>query len=83
MDFHSFRRWFITKAEQAGQQVHIIQSTVGHAREGVTLKTYSGGPSLIQRRKVVESVRLPEGASAESPEGPLMGSQSRGRRKSP
>lgn len=83
IDFHSFRRWFITKAEQADQPIHVIQATVGHKREGVTLGTYSGGPSLDQRRKVVESVRLPEGVTAASPEGPLMVSQKGDSRKAP
>jgi integrase len=58
-NFHSFRRWFITKAEQAGQQETIIRSVVGHKRAGVTLGTYSGGASLEQRRACVEAVRLP------------------------
>jgi integrase len=75
VDFHSFRRWFATKAEQAGQPPHVTSAVLGHAegREGMTLGTYSGGPSMRQKREVVNSVRLPEGAPVESPEGPLMG----------
>ena len=75
VDFHSFRRWFATKAEQARQPTHVISSVLGHAegREGMTLGTYSGGPSMEQKREVVNSVRLPEGAPIESPEGPLLG----------
>lgn len=59
--FHSFRNWFITKAEQAGILPHIIPAVVGHkaGREGMTLGTYSGGPSLEQRRACVEAVKLP------------------------
>ena len=60
VDFHSFRRWFITKAEQAGQQPHIISAVVGHGRAGMTLGRYSGGPSIEQMRAVIESVQLPE-----------------------
>jgi integrase len=61
IDFHSFRRWFITKAEQAGIPPHIISTVVGHAegRKGMTLSTYSGGPALDQLRSCVEAVRLP------------------------
>jgi len=57
--FHSFRRWFITKAEQAGQDPHIIAAVVGHKREGITLGLYSAGPSQDQFRACVEAVRLP------------------------
>lgn len=73
VDFHSFRRWFVTKAEMAGQEPHLISAVVGHARDGMTLGVYSGGPSVAQKRAVVESVRLPEGAFVASPEGPIMG----------
>jgi integrase len=58
-NFHSFRRTFVTLAEQAGQPESIIRSVVGHKRDGVTLGLYSGGPSLAQRRACVESVKLP------------------------
>lgn len=60
-DFHSFRRWFATKAEQAGQPPHTISAVLGHkeGRGGMTLGVYSAGPSLEQRRAVVEAVRLP------------------------
>lgn len=65
-DFHSFRRWFATKAEQADQPPHVISAVLGHkeGRQGMTLGVYSAGPSLEQRRAVVEAVRLPEGVSA-------------------
>lgn len=59
VNFHSFRRWFITKAEQAGQPVSTIQLVVGHKREGMTLGVYSGGATLEQLRECVEAVQLP------------------------
>ncbi len=61
VDFHSFRRWFVTRAERAGIEPHIIAAVVGHKanREGMTLGVYSGGPSMGQRRQCVESVQLP------------------------
>lgn len=65
VDFHSFRRWFITKAEQANQPVHFIEALVGHKRSGMTLGRYSAGPLVQQVRDVVASVQLPEGCKAE------------------
>lgn len=59
VDFHSFRRWFITKAEQAHQPPHFISALVGHKREGMTLGRYSAGPLVEQFRAVVEAVRMP------------------------
>lgn len=75
IDFHSFRRWFVTKAEEAGQPPHIISAVVGHAegRQGMTLGLYSGGPSDKQMREVVESVRFPPGTPAEKQSGARMG----------
>jgi integrase len=58
-DFHSFRRWFTTKAEQAGQPPHIIDFVTGHKRPGETLGRYSQGPSIEQMRECVEAVKLP------------------------
>lgn len=59
VNFHSWRRWFITKAERAGQPVHIFETVVGHTRKGMSLDTYSGGPSPEQLRACVEAVELP------------------------
>jgi len=59
VNFHSFRRWFITKAERADQPEHIIAAVVGHKRKGLTLGRYSAGPLMEQARRCVEAVRLP------------------------
>jgi integrase len=59
VNFHSFRRWWITKAEQAGVQESLIMAVVGHRRPGLSLGLYSAGPSLEQLRGAVEAVRLP------------------------
>lgn len=59
VNFHSFRRWFITEAERANQPPHFISAVVGHKREGMTLGVYSAGPLIEQVREVVEAVRLP------------------------
>ena len=58
-DFHSLRRWFITKCEEAGQQENIIAAVVGHTRPGMTFGVYSGGPSVDQKIACVEAVNLP------------------------
>jgi integrase len=61
VNFHSFRRWFVTQAEQAGHPESTIAAVVGHAggRKGITFGKYSGGPSDEQRRACVEAVKLP------------------------
>ncbi|MFT4077853.1 tyrosine-type recombinase/integrase [Rhodomicrobium sp.] len=60
VNFHSFRRWFITKAERAGIPEGTIATVVGHKRTGMTFGLYSGGPDLDQLRACIEAVRLPE-----------------------
>jgi integrase len=57
-NFHSWRRWFISKAERAGIDERIISDVVGHARRSMTGR-YSAGASMEQKRACVESVRLP------------------------
>ena len=61
VDFHSFRRWFTTKAEQAGQPPHIIDFVTGRKRPGGDVRTLLRGPSMAQMRKCVEAVELPIG----------------------
>jgi len=68
VNFHSFRRWFITKAEQADQPESIIAAVVGHKRQGMTLGVYSAGPKVEQARRCVEAVRLPVLAGGTSPD---------------
>lgn len=59
VNFHSFRRWFITKAERADQPESIIAVVVGYKRQGMTLGRYSAGPLMEQARRCVEAVQLP------------------------
>jgi integrase len=59
VNFHSWRRWFISKAEQAGQPENVIAAVVGHRRPGLTFGRYSSGPGVELMRRVVESVVLP------------------------
>jgi integrase len=74
-DFHSFRRWHITKLEQAGIAPHLIAALVGHeeGRDFLALIRYSAGPSSIQLVEALERVQLPQDARTESPEGRLLG----------
>ncbi|MCZ8100732.1 MAG: hypothetical protein O9972_22825 [Burkholderiales bacterium] len=58
-NFHSWRRWFSTKAEQAGQAENVIASVLGHKRGSITLDLYSRGPGEALMRTCVEAVRLP------------------------
>lgn len=69
VNFHSFRRWFITKAEQADQPESIIAAVVGHKRKGMTLGRYSAGPLVAQARRCVEAVELPEDRRSDTPGG--------------
>lgn len=59
VDFHSLRRWFITKARQAGVDRAVVAAVVGHENGNITDDTYSGGPSEAQRKACVEAVLLP------------------------
>jgi integrase len=59
VNFHSFRRWFITKAERSGSAESLIAAIVGHTRKGMTLGHYSEGPEIMAAREAVEKVRLP------------------------
>ena len=77
-NFHSFRRWFVTKAEHAGQPENIIASVVGHKRQGMTLGVYSGGPNAAQFRACVESVKLPEATTIAQTPPPSPPSKTRG-----
>lgn len=65
VNFHSFRRWFITKAEQAGQPESTIQTVVGQKRASIAFGVYSAGPSVEQLRSCVEAVKLPPIPSVE------------------
>lgn len=59
VDFHSWRRWFITTAERAGVPTSTVQAVVGHKRGSVTLDVYSRGPGFKLAAKCVEAVKLP------------------------
>lgn len=59
VNFHSFRRWFITKAERAAVDGDLLAAVVGHKRSGLTLGRYSEGPEMRAAAAAVAKVRLP------------------------
>ena len=59
--YQEHRRWFITKALQAGQPARVVQQVVGHKLQGMTEGVYFGGDTLDAKRACVEAVRLPAG----------------------
>jgi integrase len=71
VNFHSWRRWFITKADQQGHRREDIERTVGHKVQGMSLGLYSGGASVDQLRVVVESVKLPIGIVVDAEAKPV------------
>jgi integrase len=59
VDFHSWHRWFITTARNAGVDRAAVAAVVGHEVGNLTDDTYSGGPDEKLLRACVEAVRLP------------------------
>nr|USU34268.1 tyrosine-type recombinase/integrase [Methylobacterium sp. OTU13CASTA1] len=59
VNFHSFRRWFITKMERVAVDGDLIAAIVGHKRSGLTLGRYSEGPEMIAAKAGIAKVLLP------------------------
>lgn len=61
VNFHSFRRFFITAAVNASQPPHMVSLVAGHeeGRKGMTLGRYWQGADDDALRAVVEAVKLP------------------------
>jgi integrase len=59
IDFHSWRRWFVTKAREAGIDRAVVAAVVGHETGNITDDVYSGGPSAKLKRACVEAVKPP------------------------
>lgn len=59
VNYHSFRRWFITRMEQAGVPGEMISAIVGHKRSSITLDVYSEGPRMRAARRAIEKLKLP------------------------
>jgi integrase len=58
VDFHSWRRWFVTQARNAGVDRAVVAAVVGHEAGNLTDDTYSGGPNERLLRACVEAVCL-------------------------
>ncbi|ARS70068.1 hypothetical protein C7U62_01285 [Mesorhizobium loti] len=64
VNFHSARRWFITEARHAGQQIETIRDVVGHKadkKKDITFGVYTTGASAAQLKACIEAVMLPSG----------------------
>lgn len=70
VNFHSFRRWFITEATRAGQPLRLVEQLVGHQPQGMTMGVYFGGDLPEQLRACVEAVTLPSGPAGTAHEAP-------------
>lgn len=62
INFHSFRRWFVSEAVKAGTPVHVLRQVVGHQqpKSDVTLSTYFRGELEQAKVACVNSVVMPE-----------------------
>ena len=70
VNFHSFRRWFSTRAVMAGQPTFVVREVVGHKqpKEDVTTSRYvTMGQLPEMKRACVEAVKLPVLAADEGP----------------
>lgn len=52
--FHSIRKTAITLAHQTGGDIAVMPALFGHETGLITLDIYSDGPSMEQKRKVIE-----------------------------
>lgn len=60
VNFHSFRRWFATKAEDAGHRENVVAAIMGHeSAVGITFGLYSNAQLKRLKKVCVESVKLP------------------------
>jgi integrase len=61
VNWHSFRRWFVSRAERAGIPETTVALVVGHARSNVTFGRYSRDHAALWANKVacVQAVQLP------------------------
>ncbi len=58
-DFHSFRRWFITSALNAGIDRQTVAAIAGHEMGNITVDVYAGKPNDERLQACVRAVRLP------------------------
>lgn len=63
VNFHSFRRWFATKCEEAGQPENVVAKVMGHSKGTITFGLYSQADLTKLMRKCVAAVKLPKAGS--------------------
>ena len=63
VEFHSLRRWVIDVMLHAGVVLAVVQQIVGHEREDITNRVYSGGASHAQLEAAIRTIALPLGPS--------------------
>lgn len=63
VDFHSFRRRFVTVARNAGIDRAVVAAVVGHTAQDVTDGIYLGSFNDARLRECVEAVSLPASCS--------------------
>jgi hypothetical protein len=69
VNFHSFRRWFVSRALDAAQPQRVVSMVVGHKEgfEGITVASYWRGADDATLRACVEAVKLPPAISLLAP----------------
>jgi len=59
VNFHPFRRFFITTALRAGQPSRVVSQVVGHQLAGMIEGVYFAGDTIEAKRQCVEAVCMP------------------------
>jgi integrase len=71
VNFHSFRRYFATKADHARVRDSDVEYIVGHRRQSMLFKHYARDAALALLRECVEAVKLPPGITRTEAAAPL------------
>ena len=59
VNFHSFRRWFISHLRHAGVQEPMIKALAGHKDASITLSVYSDSELIESAAEAVGRIRVP------------------------
>lgn len=70
IDFHSWRRRFVSMARDAGVDRATVAAVVGHEAGNVTDDVYRSGPAVALMRACVEAVTLPDSPPQAAVAGP-------------
>jgi len=61
VNFHSFRRWFVTKCQEANVGEQVVAKIVGHKSQTQTFGGYSSALQIKEMTEAVGAVKLPAG----------------------